>query len=89
MPGLPAACLSTTTASWWCSGGGIASIPGYWNAGTLSLAVVKRLNVTCSIFIYPAIVAVVFTVLTFPQGLGQFMAGEVTACIAMILFTIF
>ena len=32
---------------------------------------------THSIFLYPALVTMLITVLTFPLGLGQFMAGEV------------
>ena len=31
-----------------------------------------------SVFIYPAIVTILFTSLTFPLGLGKFMAGELT-----------
>ena len=34
-----------------------------------------------SIFIYPAIITIIITVLSFPLGLGQFMAGEVSVSI--------
>ena len=38
-----------------------------------------------SIFIYPAIITIIITVLSFPLGLGQFMAGEVSVSIYQLL----